>query len=202
MNETIKIVAVDDEEMFLLPLVHLLHSQGYQVEKALTGQQGLEKVKTFSPDVLILDWHLTDFDGVGLAQRIKSNPDFKHIFIMMLSNSIHTEEIVQAFDAGVDEYLIKPYAREELLARIRAGVRLRRALTSELKQERSAMQELEIDRLQHFLSSIKQSCEILNGDEKILTCDSYLNELPKLSSAITEMEKILDHTEQKIQKSS
>ncbi len=118
-DPTIRILLVDDE-VRLTELLRLeLNVEGYEVEVASDGATGLIKARSKpEPDLIVLDWNLPDFSGVDICQRIRSNGVTTPI--LMLTGHDDISDRVKALDAGVDDYLVKPFSIEELMARLRA----------------------------------------------------------------------------------
>ena len=118
-EQMIRILLVDDE-VRLTELLRLeLDVEGYDVEVASDGATGLIKARSQpEPDLIVLDWNLPDFSGVDICQRIRSSGVTTPI--LMLTGHDDISDRVKALDAGVDDYLVKPFSIEELMARLRA----------------------------------------------------------------------------------
>ena len=118
-EQMIRILLVDDE-VRLTELLRLeLDVEGYDVEVASDGATGLIKARSQpEPDLIVLDWNLPDFSGVDICQRIRSSGVTTPI--LMLTGHDDIADRVKALDAGVDDYLVKPFSIEELMARLRA----------------------------------------------------------------------------------
>jgi two-component system, OmpR family, response regulator MprA len=118
MNELILII--EDDEAILKVLRRGLTYEGYRVETALDGEKGLNMARDLRPDMVILDWMLPGMDGLEVCQRLRVIND---VPILMLTAKDTLQDRVQGLDAGVDDYMVKPFALDELLARIRALLR-------------------------------------------------------------------------------
>jgi DNA-binding response OmpR family regulator len=118
-DQMIRVLLVDDE-VRLTELLRLeLDVEGYAVEVASDGATGLMKARSNpEPDLIVLDWNLPDFSGVDICQRIRSSGVTTPI--LMLTGHDDIADRVKALDAGVDDYLVKPFSIEELMARLRA----------------------------------------------------------------------------------
>ena len=127
-EQTIRILLVDDE-VHLTELLRLeLDVEGYEVEVASDGASGLIKTRSQpEPDLIVLDWNLPDFSGVDICQRIRSSGVTTPI--LMLTGHDDIADRVKALDAGVDDYLVKPFSIEELMARLRAMQRRAQGFT-------------------------------------------------------------------------
>jgi two-component system KDP operon response regulator KdpE len=115
-----RVLIVDDEPNIIATVAPLLRAQGYEVFSAMTGQAGLESVDRDRPDLLVLDLGLPDIDGVDVCVRVRQSSSMP---ILVLSARGAEGDKVRALDAGADDYVTKPFGTEELLARIRAGLR-------------------------------------------------------------------------------
>ncbi|MGH2470775.1 MAG: response regulator transcription factor, partial [Chloroflexota bacterium] len=118
-----RILVVDDEENVVDFLRLGLQYEGFQVQVGTTGLQGLALVEADPPDLLILDVMLPLLDGVELCQRIRSRYRTAHLPIIMLTARDRVVDRVEGLNAGADDYLVKPFAYEELLARVKALLR-------------------------------------------------------------------------------
>ena len=114
------LVLVVDDERRLTDLLRLeLEVEGYDVDIADDGASGLIRSRSEpTPDLIILDWNLPDFTGIDICQRIRAGG--VHTPILMLTGHDEVNDRVTALDAGVDDYLIKPFSIDELMARLRA----------------------------------------------------------------------------------
>ncbi len=114
-----RLLLVDDEARLTELLRMELEVEGYEVDVAADGATGLIRARTEpSPDLIVLDWNLPDFSGVDICQRIRSSAITTPI--LMLTGHDDVADRVTALDAGVDDYLVKPFSIEELMARLRA----------------------------------------------------------------------------------
>jgi two-component system KDP operon response regulator KdpE len=115
-----KILVVDDEPQILRALSTSLTAHGYEVTTASTGDAGLDQIATWAPDCVILDLGLPDIDGTEVIERMRGWSD---IPVIVLSVREAQSDKVRALDAGADDYINKPFAMDELLARMRATLR-------------------------------------------------------------------------------
>ena len=115
----LRVLLVDDEHK-LTDLLRLeLDVEGYDVDVASDGASGLIRSRSEpAPDLIILDWNLPDFSGIDICQRIRAGGIT--IPILMLTGHDEITDRVKALDAGVDDYLVKPFSIDELMARLRA----------------------------------------------------------------------------------
>ncbi|HXM56807.1 MAG TPA: response regulator transcription factor [Candidatus Dormibacteraeota bacterium] len=117
-----KVLVVDDDEHIRASLRRTLAFEGYQVREAGDGAGALEATLDELPDLVILDVMLPGMDGMEVCRRLREVND---VPILMLTAREGTSSQVQGLDAGADDYLVKPFVKDELLARIRALLRRR-----------------------------------------------------------------------------
>ena len=134
------ILVVDDDLTIQLVLKNLLTKQGHEVTIAQNGEEGLEQVKLGHPDLMICDWMMPCLDGLEVCRRVKADPEIASTFLILLTMRDQTMDRVQGLDAGADEFISKPIDIEELLARVRAGLRSRQ-LTQQLNQALRQLQQ-------------------------------------------------------------
>ncbi len=118
-----RILVVDDDLAVCRSIDRALRLEGYDVDTVASGGEALQAVASTSPDALVLDLQLPDLDGLAVCRRIREAGD--DIPILMLTARHGIDDRVQGLDAGADDYLVKPFALEELLARLRALLRRR-----------------------------------------------------------------------------
>jgi two-component system response regulator MprA len=114
------VLIADDDRKIIDMLRRTLAYEGYHVITAADGLEALALAQTQRPDVVILDWLMPRLDGIEVARRIR---EADSIPILMLTARDAIEDRVQGLDSGADDYLVKPFAPAELLARIRALLR-------------------------------------------------------------------------------
>ena len=118
MNELILII--EDNESIVKVLQRGLMYEGYKVESALDGEKGLKLAKQNRPDLVILDLMLPGIDGVEVCKQLRSDSNLP---ILMLTAKDAIQDRVLGLDAGADDYMVKPFELEEVLARVRALLR-------------------------------------------------------------------------------
>lgn len=138
-----RILVVDDDRAVRESLRRSLQFNGYQVELAADGQQALDWLVDQRPDAMVLDVMMPRVDGLEVARRLRSTGDDLPILVLTARDAV--SDRVAGLDAGADDYLPKPFALEELLARVRAL--LRRASTPEHGERSEALRfgDLELD---------------------------------------------------------
>ena len=115
------ILVVDDDQKLLNMLRRTLTYENFQVVTAADGNAALAQVQTHRPDVIVLDWLMPGLDGISAMKQLRTAGD--KTLILMLTARDAVEDRVQGLDVGADDYLVKPFAPDELLARIRALLR-------------------------------------------------------------------------------
>ncbi|MDX9727623.1 MAG: response regulator [Bacteroidales bacterium] len=159
MTETRTILIVDDEVQIRRLLEISLSTYGYNTVFATSGKEGLVAAATHSPALIILDLGLPDIDGMKLLMKLR---EWYAKPVIVLSVRSSEEDIINALDNGANDYLTKPFRSGELVARIRAAIRL-----SEEKKDTPLMEfgSLTIDMLNHVVRK--------NGDIVKLTSTEY-----------------------------
>lgn len=118
MNE--RILIIEDDQAILKLLQRSLAYEGYTVDTATDGRTGLILARDHNPDLVILDWMLPGMDGLEVCHRLRTGGSLP---ILMLTAKDTVQDRVQGLDAGADDYLVKPFNLDEVLARIRALLR-------------------------------------------------------------------------------
>ncbi len=117
-----RVLVVEDDADIADVLRRSLRNEGYEVRTSGDGAEALDIAVGFMPDLVVLDLGLPGMDGVEVCRRLRSDGD---VPILMLTARAETEDRVEGLDSGADDYLVKPFERQELLARIRALLRRR-----------------------------------------------------------------------------
>jgi len=111
---------VDDDPMVATTVQRVLRPEGYEVDVALGGVQALEQARAHRPDLVVLDLMMPGIDGLEVCRQLRANGALP---ILMLTARSGTADRVRGLDTGADDYLVKPFAYAELLARVRALLR-------------------------------------------------------------------------------
>lgn len=117
---TEKILVIDDEETTVQLIGLLLERRGYEVIKAFRAEDGLRKAYRHQPDLVLLDIMMPDMDGWEVCRRLRELSDVPILFLTALTD---TRDVVKGLEMGADDYIVKPYDNDELVARIRAHLR-------------------------------------------------------------------------------
>ncbi|MDA3798684.1 MAG: response regulator transcription factor [Kiritimatiellae bacterium] len=118
-----KVLIIEDDEDIRELEIFNLKQEGWKVLEAETAEEGLESVKTTSPDIILLDLMLPGMSGLDFCRKIKSMNDYKSIPIIMVSAKGEESDIVTGLELGADDYVVKPFRPRELVARVRAVLR-------------------------------------------------------------------------------
>jgi len=119
------VLVVEDEVEMRALLRRLLTRAGYRVVEASDGSAALACLRATAPDLVLLDIMLPDIDGLEVARWIRAEPTIARLPIIMVTGLLPAVEAVQGFAAGADDYVRKPFHRDELLARVRRLLRRR-----------------------------------------------------------------------------
>ena len=113
-----KILIADDEPNIVVSLEFLMKRSGYQVKAAGDGEEALRLLEDFRPDLILLDVMLPLRDGFEVCQKIRNNPDWKNLKIVMLTAKGREVETAKGLALGADAYITKPFATKDLLANV------------------------------------------------------------------------------------
>ena len=141
MSEPTRILVIDDDPKIRTVVRRGLTYEGYRVVEAGSGEQGLEKAREHLPELVVLDVMLPGIDGLEVTRRLRSGGD--EVAILMLTARDEVRDRVAGLETGADDYLVKPFSFEELLARVHALLRRKSAPPGEML--RFADLELDVD---------------------------------------------------------
>lgn len=117
------VLLVEDEPAQREMLAYNLEAEGFRVTQAASGDEGLAALRDDPPDVLVLDWMLPGVSGIEICRRLRARPETRGLPVIMLSARSEEVDRVRGLETGADDYVTKPYAVAELLARVRAQLR-------------------------------------------------------------------------------
>jgi len=135
-EESLRILVVDDDPAALQLLARQLRDAGYEVTTAANGREALELDRATAPQMVITDWMMPEMDGLELCRRMREYDGGGFVYVIVLTASSDKTRVIEALDAGADDFLTKPYSRAELLARVRAGERIVRLEASLAERSR------------------------------------------------------------------
>ncbi|HEB77136.1 MAG TPA: HDOD domain-containing protein [Methylothermaceae bacterium] len=159
----LKILLVDDDAILLARLGKQLKQAGHRVETARDGKAALKRILESPPQLVITDWHMRPMDGLTLCRTLRDSPLGERLYLIMLTASETEEDLVRAFDAGIDDYVTKPVSLRVLLARIRAAQRIV-GLQEALEREHAALEQRakELELLNRKLEQLAHT-DVLTG---------------------------------------
>ena len=192
-----KILIVEDEQDTQYILNKLLSKNGYDVLVANNGQEALEVLKQDKPKAIVADWTMPVMDGIELCNIVKNNEDYKHIYYIILTARTSLKDRVKGLDVGADDFLLKPIENQELLARIRSGVRIHN-LQNELKNIEHSKALIEMactigHKFNNPLSSLIMSLQSVQEDIKSdQNSDKYQEDFLVINESIDRIKKLID----------
>jgi DNA-binding response OmpR family regulator len=187
--QEVKVLIVEDDPFFQRVLHKRIAAEGYQVFAANDGREGMKAIVSFEPDLVISDWMMPEVDGLELCQSVKTGLREAAPYFILLTAKGEISNRLLALDTGADDYLVKPCDQGELMARVRAGLRivlltqdLRQSVT-ELNQANSELQNVraEVSRLSQELLPICSFCKkVRDGEGEWINLEDYLSERAQL----------------------
>jgi len=121
---THKVLIVDDEPNIVISLEFLMDQAGYAVAVARTGEEALAQIRDFLPDVVLLDVMLPGINGFDILQRVRQNPAWQQVAIIMLTAKGRDVEVAKGLALGATAYITKPFSTRDLLAEVRRCLNL------------------------------------------------------------------------------
>lgn len=156
---TTTILAVEDDAAIRDMLNFTLRQSGFICESVADGEKGLEWLKQQQPDLILIDWMLPGISGIEFIQRLRANEFLASIPVIMLTAKGDSEDMVKGLSVGADDYMNKPFAPVELVARIRALLRRCQPLHSDDSQKLSCG-ELVLDTKSHRVNVAEQRIDL------------------------------------------
>ncbi|MBL1212567.1 MAG: response regulator [Ignavibacteriae bacterium] len=194
MMEKPRVLVVEDEPETRYILDRLLTKNNFDVITAENGEEALEKIKTKPPKVIIADWTMPVMDGIELCKIIKQNDQYKSVYYIILTARVLIEDRVKGLDIGADDFLTKPVENEELLARIRAGVRIFN-LQNELKKVEHTKALIEMactigHQINNPLSSLMMSLQNIEDEIDITNNENVKYDLEVIQKSAVKIKKL------------
>lgn len=177
------ILVVEDEDSVLTLLQYNLHKEGYRLTLARDAEEALLTLEEQRPDLILLDWMLPGVSGLEVCRRVRNKAEWRNIPVIMLTARGEESERVRGLDTGADDYVVKPFKVNELMARIRAVLR---RLRPGLADDRVTCGQIIIDRVAHRVS--RQGDEVHLGPTEFRLLD-YLMQHP---GRVFSREQLLD----------
>ncbi len=163
-----KVLIIDDDENLVELLQVALKAEGFQVLTAGDGREGLRTAFDSRPDLILLDIMMPRMDGLETARRLQELCDIPIILLTALST---TADVVKGLEIGADDYVTKPFAMEELIARIRNTLRRRAAPASSSRTGMLVLGNLTIDTVRHKVTAYERPVNLTPTEFRLL---SYL----------------------------
>ncbi|MBU4319499.1 MAG: response regulator [Thermodesulfovibrionales bacterium] len=149
MEKKSKILIVDDAMDTVELLKKRFRSEGYDTAEAYNGEEALNKVPEYDPDLIVLDVMMPKIDGYQVCQRLKADEKTKYIPILMLTAKGEVEHKVKGLDIGADDYMSKPFDYKELSARVRSLLSIKATHKKKVEEEKTGALEQMMDQVAH-----------------------------------------------------
>ena len=164
-----KILLIDDDIAITDVLQEVLKREGYDVTAKHNGQDALLSASSFNPDIILVDYNLPDTDGFEICRKLKKNPKTAQIPVMMVTGRSADSEAVTALELGADDYIIKPFSSQVLVARVR--VLLRRIQQVVLSpKDIINIHSIKIDRKKFSVAVEDSEVKLTSTEYKLLQC--------------------------------
>jgi signal transduction histidine kinase len=160
------ILVIEDQEPNRAVVGALLTHAGFEVAPAASGAAGLALLADQLPDCVLLDMRMPGMDGFEVLEKLRANPETRHLPVVFLTAETDREVLVRAFEAGAVDYITKPFVAEELLARVRTHVELKqsRDALARLAAEKQQVAEIVAHDLRNYFANISVAAEMLLDD--------------------------------------
>jgi len=147
-----KVLIVDDDPFNLDLLDQELVEEDYTIERANDGEEALQKVESFLPDVVLLDYMMPKMNGIEVLKHLRQDERFKTLPVILLTAKGSQEDKAKGLDAGADDYVVKPFETVELLARVRSMMRLKQMHDSLEEWNRNLAEKVaqQVDEIEHM----------------------------------------------------
>ncbi len=147
MKEKIRVMIVDDDEATRKLYAKILRSlEGIRIVEAADGKEAIDKIKRSAPDIVLCDLQMPRVDGHGVCRFLKSDPDseLSDIYLIIISAKTAKEEKIRCMEEGADDYLTKPVDPDEMIARVKVGLRITAQLRKTELERRRMFQEIDV----------------------------------------------------------
>jgi response regulator RpfG family c-di-GMP phosphodiesterase len=161
MNNPPKILLVDDDEVQLQVIGHSIQSMAdYTVLTTTSALTAMQMAEKHLPDVILSDYYMPEEDGYSFCRKVKAHPQLINSIFILLTSASTIEQRIRGLNLGADDYITKPFHAEELLARIRAGLRIK-GLNDELREEKTKLSQLYKELEDDFMGVIGLLTELI-----------------------------------------
>lgn len=173
-----KILIAEDEAVSRRLLEATLNKSGYETLATCDGAEALEALhQTDAPKLAIIDWMMPRMDGLGVCRELRKELNPEPTYVILLTARGDKEDIVAGLNAGADDYVTKPFNRQELLARVRVGeriVELQESLNQRVKELEEALRQ--VNQLQGMLPICSYCKKVRNDDDYWEQVEEYVTE--------------------------
>jgi len=160
-----RIIIIDDEPDMVTIARELLEAEGFVVSYELMALPGLKKVRANPPDLVVLDIRLPDMNGFDVCREIKSDPKTCHVPVVMVSVKSDEADVVVGLELGADDYVTKPYRKQEFIARIK---RVLKRWDSSVVEKRVSLGPLKVDFSSHIVTLQKKPVALTPKEFELL----------------------------------
>lgn len=176
VNCSLRVLVVEDDAATLRLLEVMLKNAGHSVQLARNGVEAMRLIQQQPPQLLVSDWMMPEMDGLALCRQLRANTDYCNIYVVILTAQANPDKLIEAFEAGADDYLPKPIAPKILFARLRAAQRVIQ-MQEELASDREKLQRL--------------ANELLSANQQLqeLALTDVLTGLPNRRAAMLRLEQ-------------
>jgi len=175
---SVNILIAEDDNVSRRILEAMLRKWGYELVVTCDGNQAWEALqRPGAPQLVILDWNMPGIDGIEICRRIRAQSDGALVYIILLTARSNKEETVVGLDAGANDYITKPFDRDELKARVRVGervVELQHALSQRVEELQAASEHIET--LQGILPVCANCHRIRTDEDSWQKIEAYLEQ--------------------------
>jgi CheY-like chemotaxis protein len=183
MKEDISIMVVDDDPDVLFATARIVEKAGYSVLKAASASECMELIQAQRPDMILLDVVLPDMGGAELCKRIKTDPVYEGIYIILVSGAkTASDDQAEGLEVGADGYIARPISNRELTARVNAMVRI---LTAERERDRVIM---ELEKALGTIKTLSGLLPICMHCKNIRDVKGYWNKIEEFLGEYSEVE--------------
>ncbi|MBU0664067.1 MAG: response regulator [Proteobacteria bacterium] len=138
-NPVHTVLLIDDNLVSRTPLVTVLEEADYEVVLGCCAEEAMKRLRTLTPDIILLDVMMPGMNGFSFCRKLKKDPKYQDIPVIFLTSLSQQTDIVKGFDAGGQDYIIKPFNQQELLARVRTHIHLHDTLLENKRLSRLAL---------------------------------------------------------------
>jgi DNA-binding response OmpR family regulator len=192
-NKQTRILIVDDDPGYAEGISILLESEGYFCDAVNDAKAAIKILDNKNFEILLVDWQMPEMSGVELIERIRSHPDHRQKYIIMVSGKGALEDKVAGMDVGANDYLVKPFESQELLARIRAAIRILELEKELIEQERrSTVLEMALSITDKIGNPLSAACFLQqNIHENAQDYKKVKQSIDDLGTALLEIQELL-----------